>query len=283
MIVTTYTCLLTSVILALFSKNIKIITCIILLSHIAAFFANIITSTGIIIVIGFWIIVRLYFRNPNRIKWINRSLFSLVFIYATLISLHKLPGFNNLLILDKIYLSPLSSAFSMYLNFDKVVVALILYVNSSLLEREKFIDIISIKQLTKILTICLLIVIPSAIASRCLMLDIKISEHLMIWAVNNLFFVCFAEEVFFRGILQNHLISFCSNHNLGAITPILVSALFFGFAHISGGIFYIIFATICGGFYGYAYHKTGRIFISMLIHFMLNLCHFIFFSYPAPV
>ncbi|APZ30631.1 MAG: CPBP family glutamic-type intramembrane protease [Rickettsia conorii subsp. raoultii] len=44
---------------------------------------------------------------------------------------------------------------------------------------------------------------------------------------------------------------------------------------------YIALSTICGFFYGYAYYKTGKILCSMIVHFGLNLCHVLLFTYPA--
>ncbi len=42
-------------------------------------------------------------------------------------------------------------------------------------------------------------------------------------------------------------------------------------------------ATIAGLFYGYAYWKTNRLEASILVHFGLNLIHFVAFSYPALI
>ncbi|AFD19444.1 MULTISPECIES: CPBP family glutamic-type intramembrane protease [spotted fever group] len=44
---------------------------------------------------------------------------------------------------------------------------------------------------------------------------------------------------------------------------------------------YIALSTICGFFYGYAYYKTGKILCSVIVHFGLNLCHVLLFTYPA--
>ncbi|WP_103897772.1 CPBP family intramembrane glutamic endopeptidase [Rickettsia fournieri] len=44
---------------------------------------------------------------------------------------------------------------------------------------------------------------------------------------------------------------------------------------------YIALSTICGFFYGYAYYKTDKILCSVIVHFGLNLCHVLLFTYPA--
>ena len=42
----------------------------------------------------------------------------------------------------------------------------------------------------------------------------------------------------------------------------------------------ILFAGTAGLFYGYTYQKTKRIEASMLVHFCLNMVHFLMFTYP---
>nr|WP_323811184.1 CPBP family glutamic-type intramembrane protease [Rickettsia conorii] len=44
---------------------------------------------------------------------------------------------------------------------------------------------------------------------------------------------------------------------------------------------YIALSTICGFFYGSAYNKTDKILCSVIVHFGLNLCHVLLFTYPA--
>lgn len=283
LMVVTYSCLLTAVILSLFIKNITVLFCITVLASIAAIYANIVTITGIMMIISFSTITWLYFYNRDRIKLVRFGLFLMMTTYSILFMQHLLPGFSNFLVLNKVQLSLLSCPFSMYLNFDKTVMALILYICSPLLINEKSLNLISLQQSLKSFVICISIVIPLALLSKYLVWDFKVSEYLVLWAVNNLFFVCFAEEVFFRGIIQNHLIALSSRYcsRLPKIIPIIIASLLFGVAHIKGGLFYVIFATICGLFYGYTYYITKRLTAAMIVHFTLNLSHFIFFSYPA--
>jgi membrane protease YdiL (CAAX protease family) len=46
-------------------------------------------------------------------------------------------------------------------------------------------------------------------------------------------------------------------------------------------LLYVVLSTVAGLFYGYAFWKTDRIQSSILVHFSVNLVHFLFFSYPA--
>ncbi len=191
---------------------------------------------------------------------------------------HKLPGFYNPLAIDQLKLSEFSKPFSMYLNFDKCIAALIIFAFSGLVKAEKLPNKTALIQTLKILVFCVVVIIAPALLIGYVKLDIKLPSILWIWMTNNLLFVCFAEEVLFRGIIQKRLIS---DLKLNPYFAISIASVLFGLAHFKGGIGYIILAAICGLFYGYAYHKTNRILCSMLVHFGLNLTHLIFFTYPT--
>ena len=97
--------------------------------------------------------------------------------------------------------------------------------------------------------------------------------------ISNLFFTCIAEEGLFRGFFQEYLSSF--KYKYAEYVAILIPAVFFGAIHFPGGIKYVILATVAGSLYGWIYKVTRRIEASMLAHFMLNLTHILFFTYPA--
>jgi membrane protease YdiL (CAAX protease family) len=67
----------------------------------------------------------------------------------------------------------------------------------------------------------------------------------------------------------------------GKIIALVIASVLFGITHFLGGIMYVILCTIAGLFYGSAYLITGLIESSVITHFLVNVVHFIFFSYPA--
>jgi membrane protease YdiL (CAAX protease family) len=89
-----------------------------------------------------------------------------------------------------------------------------------------------------------------------------------------------SEEAFFRAFLQRQLTNALSRLKFGAIIGIGVSAALFGLAHFAGGWRYVGLATVAGVGYGYVFHRTQRVEMSMLGHFSVNACQFLFFSYP---
>ena len=64
---------------------------------------------------------------------------------------------------------------------------------------------------------------------------------------------------------------------------IFISALLFAVTlpgHRQGGLIFLAFVTLAGLFYGYVYHRTKRLEAAIFVHFLVNLTHFLFFSYP---
>jgi membrane protease YdiL (CAAX protease family) len=90
-----------------------------------------------------------------------------------------------------------------------------------------------------------------------------------------------AEEVIFCGFVQTHLKKFLNEKTNFRTLHITITSLIFGLAHFKGGVLYVILASICGWFYGYAYERTNRILCAMLVHFGLNLIHLTLFTYPV--
>ncbi|MFD1791571.1 CPBP family intramembrane glutamic endopeptidase [Ochrobactrum teleogrylli] len=111
--------------------------------------------------------------------------------------------------------------------------------------------------------------------------DPKIMPYLGIWAVNNLVFVAFAEEVLFRGMIQGRLLAYSYYRCWHPAFAIAISAVLFGMLHYQGGLSYVALATVAGIFYGMAYYKSGRLISAIAVHFLLNLTHALFFTYPA--
>ncbi len=257
------------------------------------------TASGSSIAIAAAILAGLYFHRLEPIAL--ASLFSLAFalwlatrpklpnwakgmihVGALLLTLtlfqHLAPGFHNRLVFDRVRFSSDAVPFTMYLNFDKTLAGLLI---CFFLIRpwEKRLSPIHWK--IALMTASLLIVLMAALApmSGYVRLDLKWPALAWLWAMNNFFFVCLAEEALFRGYIQGGLQKLVPERFNWA--PVMIAALLFGAAHFRGGAGYIAFATLAGLFYGYSYLKTDRLTVPMLVHFSLNLTHFAFFTYPA--
>ncbi len=188
---------------------------------------------------------------------------------------HKIPGFQNLVVLDAHRFTVDSQPFTMYLNFDKPLV----FTFGFLLMRPKGLAQSPLRTLllATLASACILLV--PAFAMSYVRLDPKLAPETLLWALNNFFFVCAAEEMLFRGILQNELAHWLKRERL-ALT---IAAVLFGLIHFHGGVPYVFLATLAGLVYGEAYRRTGRIDVAMGVHFLVNLLHILFFSYPSLV
>jgi uncharacterized protein len=218
---------------------------------------------------------------PQKFRWRGWKLIasSTVFIVlAEAMSHHFAPGFNNLAVVRGVRLSESSIPFSLYLNFDKAVVGIFLllfYLRPMNLTgfRANHLRIAGV-----VLGALILSMIPLSWIFNYARFDVKFPAITWIWLLNNLLFVCMSEEALYRGFVQGGLMKF---KILPAWLPLVVGAVGFGLHHFKGGPAYMLFATIAGLFYGYAFYKTRRLESSILVHFSFNCVHFFFFSYPA--
>lgn len=271
--------LLLFTIIACFLKHKHISIATLFCSVVTAYFYGTIDYYGLSVIIGFYAITYTYFQRDITAKFTKLVLLIIILAITVLLSLHRIPGFKNALPIDLITISPHSIPFSMYLNFDKTIAGIILFMNTGLYNRETLIDAKSLMTTFKLLCLCVITLMSLALLCGYIEFDFKIPGILLLWCINNLFFVCMAEEVIFRGIIQNNLERLSSSKYLS----LALASLIFGVAHFQGGIVYISLASIAGGFYGLTYQKTGRILCAMLVHFGFNLTHFIFLTYPLAI
>ena len=235
-----------------------------------------ILGIGLIIMLGF------FFTFSRATSALVRGVFSfLALILSVALVMHLAPGFHNLRVLDQVYLSANGSAFSLYLNFDKTAVGiLIVGMTLPIISNSKEWKVMFKEMLPRAILVIAILAVMSVLLGF-VEFDLKISDNLWIWIPTNLLFVCLAEEAFFRGFIQKNLTHIFSNVKLGNYVAIGITAILFGLAHYMGGIKYMALATIAGVGYGWIYQRTRRIEASILTHFGLNLMHVLFFTYPA--
>lgn len=200
---------------------------------------------------------------------------ALLVVAGVALFLHLVPGFHNPKILDAVKAGPLSAPFSMYFNFDKALLPFILLAacptlffcrNSASRPRLRY-------------WILLALSIPLLLLVAVLLGGLRIEPHFPVWLgsfmLANLFFVSLAEEALFRGYLQQRIAGWWGN-----LPALFITALIFGLAHMAGGLLMVIFAALAGLIYGLAWMWSGRLWVSTLCHFGLNLCQLLFFTYP---
>ena len=253
-----------------------------------ALIAGVINLLSCLIIILFGFLVYSFYqkKSPSPHK---------VFIYFGIIIItilsfsHQLPSVDNIELLTNIKLSKNSSNFDLWLNFDKPLIAIFLlffaYNPPRKLSDYKNIFIQTIKLFAPLLIILLAL----GTFGNFLVFDPKFPnfEITFLWLIKMIFLTIFAEEFFFRFFMQNSVILLFKNSKYfsknSQIIGLIFTAIIFGLTHFSQGFIFILLATICGFFYGLIFIRTRYIEASILLHFLINFTHFIFFSYPSAL
>ena len=195
--------------------------------------------------------------------------------WALALALHLVPGFTNFLALDTVQSSPSSVPYSLYLNFDKPQVFLLLLLawpallsqDTPLRWRPLLMSILSLVSL-----------LPLATSLGAIHLDPSWPQWAGIFLLANLLQTCLVEEAFFRGYLQKLLTA-----RVGPVAGIMAASLLFGLAHIGGGLLVVGMATLLGATCGLGLWFSGRLWVAVFMHFAFNALHLIAFTYPAPL
>jgi hypothetical protein len=108
-------------------------------------------------------------------------------VIGVAMSNHLLPGFNNLLVIDRVQFSSDSAPFTMYLNFDKTVVGLFIYL-FILKEKERvYWQRADVAITMKTWALIVVLMLPIALSIHYARIDPKLPSQTWLWALNNLF------------------------------------------------------------------------------------------------
>lgn len=207
------------------------------------------------------------------------------------LSLHLIPGFDNWLVLSKVQAGPDSALWSMYLNLDKPLALFILVlILPQLCQPQARLTLTGWLPATARVTraewlrfsLLLLVSITAlsvlAMLAGFIRLELKLPGWWWLFLLNNLLLTCLVEEAFFRGYLQQQL-----QQKFGVLPALVTASLLFGLAHLAGGISYALLAAVAGLLYGLIYLLSGRLWLAVLAHALLNFSHLCFFTYPFPL
>ena len=219
--------------------------------------------------------------------WINhyfaetlRKLGFLVFLVLSFLLLTDyMAGVPSLKIFDQLLFAERSAPFDLYLNYDKVFLAVVLFLMLPRLERQVKLSL-SIPIILKYYVLAVTLLLPLALLLGYVRWEVHGNPYILIWVVNNFFFVAFAEEVIFRRFVQTGLLHYFRSTQYGDFLAIFGAALLFGLTHWAGGFTYVLLASLAGVFYGFCFYQTSNVRSALVLHFMVNLTHAVFFTYP---
>lgn len=202
-------------------------------------------------------------------------------LYALAMGLALLPGFDRVVLVRHVVLSPGAAPYDIAVGFPKVVTGIFILglINPALLSRHGLGA--ALRSAVPVFAATALVVMAGVYAMGYTAFAPKWTALFLLWAPINLFFTCLSEEAFFRGFVQHELARVGSNHGLAAGIALVVGAATFGLAHAGGGASFVIAAALAGLGYGWAFHRTRRIEAAMAVHFGVNAVHFLLFVYPT--
>ncbi|HEY8507663.1 MAG TPA: CPBP family intramembrane glutamic endopeptidase [Steroidobacteraceae bacterium] len=205
-----------------------------------------------------------------------------IVVVALGLGMHVLPGFHNFLVVRGVVLTPGASPYTLYLNFDKATIGILiigLLLPPLLRGARDWLN--ALRRALPVIVANLALVAVLSVSFGYIAFEPKWNPLFWIWAASNLFITCLSEEAFFRGFLQRGLERLLASRSGRQWIALAVASLLFGLAHFGGGLLYVVLATVAGAGYGLAYQRSGRLEMAMLAHFSLNAFHFLFFTYPA--
>ena len=210
----------------------------------------------------------------TAVRWARYGLW---FLASAALVMHAMPGYEGLVVADYVLLKAGSTYTDLYFNHDKVLVAWSL-LNFIPLFRQS----LTPKPLTPFwltpltLTLGIAATLTLAVTFGLISWQPGWTPWFWVFAAGNLLNTCVAEELLFRGLLQRQL-----QKRLVPLLAMAVAAVLFGIAHLAGGWPYVGVATLAGAVYGLTYYVTGRVVWAVLVHWLLNLSHFVLFTYPV--
>ncbi|PIJ51661.1 CAAX protease family protein [Erwinia sp. OLTSP20] len=216
-------------------------------------------------------VIQLYYKPGKGWRLLTEAL---MVGSALALTLHLMPGFHNLKVLDSVQVSPDSQPFSLYYNFDKALVPFVL--------------LCCLKSLfytpnhprVRWQWLLLIVCVPGILLVATLAGALRMEFHMPVWLpqfiMANVFFVALAEEGLFRGHIQQRLTQF-----MHPVLALVIAALLFGALHYKGGILLVLFSALAGIIYGLAWMWSGRLWVAVLFHVAVDLTQLLFFTYPA--
>lgn len=202
-------------------------------------------------------------------------------IASLALALHLLPGFHNPRLVDAAHTSADALPFTLYANFDKGSVGLLLLAFFAPRVRSLSELRALVRPTAAAISATAAVALGVAWMGGYVRPEFKLPPFTGAFLFVNLFFTCVAEETFFRGLIQERIARAVAGRPHWAFVPLLVSAILFGLAHAGGGVLYVALATLAGVGYAVVYAQTRRVEAAVLTHFAVNAAHFVFFTYPG--
>lgn len=208
-------------------------------------------------------------------------------VLGFVIAVYRPVGFHYPLLWSTQELFPGGEAFALFVNISKALAGYLILV--CLLRQEQ--GFISSKIQTFVLG-CLAVtfVLLSANMLFGVAWKVKFPDAVLLFVLVNLCVSVLAEEAFFRCLIQDRLSHYCARlfqrsrwqgFWSGTIT-VLITSLLFSLVHSPTSVAAFLLFLIAGSIYSLVYALTRRLIVVVVVHFSVNLLHFLLLEYPLP-
>lgn len=243
--------------------------------------ANIATAVSIIPIL---LLLLCHYLLKREIHSAGRLfLFALATTLSSLLFFHLLPGFHNWKIVNALQISASAFPTTLWLNFDKPLIGLFPLALSIPLIESRAQMRSAAKIAIPLTALGIFILLGASLSLRVVAWDPKIPTIFFPWFFNNLIFVAIPEEAFFRGFFQKEVGKWLGKGTWARVGALIATSVLFTLFHVKWAIdpsmLSIVFLSSI--LYGLIYEVTESIEASIFCHFLLNLVHFLFFTYPA--
>jgi uncharacterized protein len=207
-------------------------------------------------------------------------------VLALALALHYIPGFSRPSLFS-LRLGDSRIPYTLYANFDKGAAGLILL--ALWVHTQKSGGALASSLGRNVHWILLAAALPMVVAYFFgLKPDFKLGWYTPVFLMVNLLFVCVAEEIFFRQMVQQPLMNRLGGAGMGAFMATLLTAILFALAHF--GLLKVFSGDaaakalglmfVAGFAYAWIYQITRSVECAIATHFLVNAIHFIGFRYP---
>lgn len=220
--------------------------------------------------------------GQNAIKPLLRGVLFLLGLIASVFAIfYPIPGIINWQVVKAFQFSYKAIPYGVSLSIPSFLTALFFlwFSNASLMNEGNWEE--TIKKSLIIALLGAIVWSAAAYYMGVVTIDIKPTNFYFLWGFHYLFFVCAAQEVIFRGMIQNFLMLRLQIIQGGKWLALGLAAVIFSLLYYQAGWIQMGLAIILGLFSGYAYLRTRKIEASILVHFFISSTHFLLLSYPA--
>ena len=249
-------------------------------SIICAVLTSVISPKALFIITIYFLANYLFFRAPVR-PFSKAMLGIMIFVISWLLASHMVSGFISWQIVNEEQISDGGEKYSLYLNMDKVIAGVGIMIFALVpLRRSIHIRNMIIKMLPSTM-LAISIVAFAGIVMKVVSFDPKFPDLWITWIIISLLVHCVAEEALFRLFLQGGIQNILSTYKYASVISILISSAAYTAYMFPGSTNFLAAVFVGNLFFGYVYYKTQRVEASILLHFIINLIHFFFFTYPS--